>query len=67
MPSSIVKDNMFHIALMGVLALGGMCTIDPSPSTPSTLEEIFKYGGLRNSCSIFVIVSDSVNIVDIVD
>ena len=39
-----------------VLALGGQCTIDPSPSPPSTLEEIFKYGGLRNSCSIFVLV-----------
>ena len=56
MPSSTVKDNMFPLALMGVLALGGLCTIDPFPSTPSMLEEIFKYGGLCNSCSIFVLV-----------
>ena len=56
MPSSIVKDNMFPLALMGVLALGGLCTKDPSPSPPSPLQEIFKYGGFRNSCSIFVLV-----------
>ncbi len=56
MPSSIDKDNMFPLALIGVLALGGLCTIDPSLSPPSTLEEIVKYGELRNSCSIFVLV-----------
>ena len=52
MLSSIMKDNMFPLALMGVLDFRGLCTIDPSPSPPSTLEEMFKYGGLRNSCSI---------------
>ena len=56
MLSSIVKDNMFPLALMGVLDFRGLCTIDPSPSPPSTLEEMFKYGGLRNSCSIFALV-----------
>ena len=56
MPSSIVKDNMFPLALMGVLALGGLCTIDPSSSPPSPLQDIFKYGGFRNSCLIFVLV-----------
>ena len=56
MPSSIDKDIMFPLALIGVLALGGLCTIDPSLSPPSTLEEIFKYGELRNSCSIFMLV-----------
>ena len=55
-PFSIVNDNMFPLALMGVLALGGLCTIDPSPRPPSPLQEIFKYGGFRNSCSIFVLV-----------
>ena len=53
---SIMKDNMFPLALMGVLDFRGLCTIDPSPSPPSTLEEMFKYGGLRNSCSIFALV-----------
>ena len=56
MPISIVKDNIFPLALMGALALGGLCTIDLSLSPPSPLQEIFKYGGFRNSCSIFVLV-----------
>ena len=53
---SIIEGWYLSSSTDGVLALGGQCTIDPSPSPPSMLEDIFKYGGLRNSCSIFVLV-----------
>ena len=43
MSSSIVRDNMFPLALMAVLALGGLCTIDSSPSPSSNA---------RRNCSL---------------
>ena len=52
----IIKGWYLSSSTDVVLALGGQCTTDHSPSPPSMLEDIFKYGGLCNSCSIFVLV-----------